>query len=140
MRFFPVQPWKEKRYYKPIPNTESIWIDKNIVRDQLTAFVRSMHDQGLLIENFVGSTRSSINKTVKEVGTPRVLKMKTQFIREADFQRKWNEAAIKFQKKLLEVEPLGEGVTGTVTIPNHRDIAVFNATKLNQQEIPDLTS
>ena len=131
--FYPVRPWNEDRFYRPIPNTENIWIDKHINRDQLTAFVRSMHEQSILIEWIEPFSRSSIHKTVEEIGTERVLKKRGQFIREADFQKKWNDAAVKFQKKLLEVEPLGKGVTDTVTIPDHSDIVTYNAMRRNNK-------
>ena len=131
--FYPVRPWNEDRFYRPIPNTENIWIDKHINRDQLTAFVRSMTEQSILIENICGSSRATIHKTVEEIGTERVLKKRGQFLRESDFQKKWNDAAVKFQKKLLDVEPLGKGVTDTVTIPDHEHIVIFNAMRRNNK-------
>ena len=119
--------------YEPIPGTESIWIDKRINKKAITAFVRYWTRQGIRVEMIGTSTRSDVHKISEEIGS-----LSKEFIqsrlRSVDFAHKWNATAIKFQQKLLESEPLGPGITGVVTIPDHTDIVWFNTCELNRAE------
>ena len=89
----------------PIPETESIWLNKAINRAALTRFVRYWTRKKVNVENIACLTKRDTRETAKELGLTR--EQTKARIKAQEFTLIWNAAAIKFQQKLFEHEHHG---------------------------------
>ena len=112
--------------YLPIPYTDSIWIPKEMNRQQLTVWTRYYNRKGLDLRMFGTNTPEQavalLRQRPPEINT-----------REREYERRvaakkcnlLNKYAVKFQEKLWLTEPLSDGIQGTCTIPEQETITVL---------------
>ena len=119
--------------YEPIPGSNCIHLDKSLSPKAVTVWARYWKRQGIRADIIGTSHYPDIFKSAEELGLSR--EFIASRLKAADFSRKLNDAAAKFQK-LLDKQELQDdyAITGTVTIPNDTDAVLFHTCELNRAE------
>ncbi len=110
----------------PIPYTDSIWIPKEINRQQLTVWTRYYNRKGLNLKMFGTNTPeqavSLLRKRGPEINTR---ERRDDRIHAAKKCGLLNKYAIKFQERLWLTEPLPKSIQGSCTIHKEEQITVI---------------
>tara|TARA_R100000781_G_scaffold67801_1_gene42735 strand:+ start:251 stop:664 length:414 start_codon:yes stop_codon:yes gene_type:complete len=112
--------------YLPIPYTDSIWIPKNINREQLTVWTRYYNRKGLDLRMFGTNTPEQavalLRQRSPEINTR---ERRNDRIAAAKKCNLLNKYAVKFQEKLWLTEPLPDGIQGSCTMPEQQTTTIL---------------
>ena len=112
--------------YLPIPYTDSVWIPKEINRQQLTVWTRYYNRKGLNLKMFGTNTPEQVVKLLRKRGPEiNTRERRDDRIHAAKKCMLLNKYAIKFQEKLWLTEPLPDGIQGVCTIPEEETTTVL---------------
>ena len=111
--------------YLPIPYTDSVWIPKEINRQQLTVWTRYYNRKGLNLKMFWTNTPEQVVKLLRKRGPEiNTRERRDERIYAAKKCLLLNKYAIKFQEKLWLTEPLPDCIQGECTIPEEETATV----------------
>ena len=119
--------------YEPIPGSHTIHLEKCLSPKAVTVWARYWKRMGIQADMIGTSHYPDIFKSAEELGLSR--EFIASRLKAADFSKKLNEAARKYQLLLDKADQKEYVVTGTVTIPRDTDAVLFHTCEINRDEL-----